>query len=355
MKKLKLTNNIKSVMAIMVVMAIALFAFAFRAMLFQQGSGDDQNISGFVARDPLGGGWMGEEFALPRVYGVMVENHIDSRPQAGLDQASLVIEAPVEARISRMLAFFSEWQTVPKIGPVRSARPYYIDWNAELDAVYAHVGGSPAALEILQTDDTINIDEYSNENFFWREDMEREAPHNVYTSMELLQKAYGSFVSRFGDEENNWQSWKFKDHAVEAPVDAKSVSIDFAGEPYMVEWVFESDGMIYRRYQGGTPHEMENGSVIYANNIVVVDADVKILDSVGRRDVQTIGEGDALLFQDGLVIEATWKKPSRNTRLRFYDRTSGEELAMNAGRTWVEVVSDMDNYVSIKSGKSIWE
>ena len=159
----------KSAVALAIVAAMALFAFAFRGVLFPAPVAKDAPVLNRVARHSLSGMWLNKEAATPRIYGVMVDNHLNAWPQSGLDQAMLVIEAPVEARVPRMLAFFSEEQDVKKIGPVRSARPYYLDWNAEFDAVYAHVGGSPAALEFLQVDDTIDINEFSNEWFFWRE------------------------------------------------------------------------------------------------------------------------------------------------------------------------------------------
>ena len=105
----------------------------------------------FSARHPLTGSLISQDIELPQVYGVMIDNHPEARPQSGLDQAFLVIEAPVEGGISRLLAFFSAEQVLEEIGPVRSARPYFLDWNNELDALYVHVGGSDAALDYIST------------------------------------------------------------------------------------------------------------------------------------------------------------------------------------------------------------
>ncbi|KKW36458.1 MAG: hypothetical protein UY82_C0024G0007 [Candidatus Uhrbacteria bacterium GW2011_GWC2_53_7] len=290
---IKLNNQTKGVTLGLLVLAVALFAFAFRGIFFGESEiGDRESVTlERVARHPLSGEWLNEAMELPRVYGVMVENHLDSRPQSGLDQALLVMEAPVEARLPRLLAFFSEEQGVEKIGPVRSARPYYLDWNAELDAVYAHVGGSPAALALLQADDTIDIDEFANEWFFWRADEMRSAPHNVYTSLDLLGDALERFESRFGAEDNAWDSWTFKEDAEARALggtvvaSVPSVTIDFADEPYVIEWRYRAGENVYRRFQGGELHEMEDGALIDANNIVVMETDVEILDSIGRRRV----------------------------------------------------------------------
>lgn len=355
MKEIKLTNKMKGVIAIVFAAAIALFALSFSGALLRSPIIENIIVSDKVARHPFTGEWLSEEIESPRIYGVMVENHLDSWPQSGLDQASLVIEAPVEARIPRMLAFFSEEQEVEKIGPVRSARPYYINWNAGLDAVYAHVGGSPEALEILQVDSTIDINEFSNEWFFWRENGSRQAPHNVFTSIEELGEALERFESRFGEQDNEWERWSFKDDAEfkvvggePVPV-VESVGIDFAGEPYVIEWKYDSDTNSYKRYQAGELHEMEDGSLIFADNVVVMETDVKILDSVGRRSVRTIGEGNALVFQDGQMSKGNWNKPSKSSRLEFFSEDN--LIYMNAGKTWIEVIPSLEQDVSVEYGE----
>ena len=98
-----------------------------------------------------------EEQVNPRLVAVMIENHPDSRPQSGLYQASVVYEAPVEGNYSRFLAIFPSGVEVKKAGPVRSVRPYYLDWVREYgDPLYMHVGGSPEALVKI---DNFNIND----------------------------------------------------------------------------------------------------------------------------------------------------------------------------------------------------
>ena len=124
-----------------------------------------------IIRHPLTGESLETEIEnLPQVFGVMIENAADAWPLVGVNEAFLVIEAPVEAGIPRFIAFFSEDQEVDKIGPVRSARPYYLDWNDELDAVYAHVGGSPEALDLIKYElDTIDLNQFWQSEYFYRQ------------------------------------------------------------------------------------------------------------------------------------------------------------------------------------------
>ena len=96
-------------------------------------------------RRPLDGLMVKPEIASLRPYAVMIDNLAAARPQFGLSAASLVYEAPAEGGITRYLAIFSADQTSSQIGPVRSARAYFLNWAKELGATYVHVGGSPEA------------------------------------------------------------------------------------------------------------------------------------------------------------------------------------------------------------------
>jgi hypothetical protein len=287
-----------------------------------------------IGLHPLTGLPIYEEVGTPRAYGVMIDNHVDSWPQAGLDRAFLVFEAPVEAGISRMLAFYSEDQEVQKIGPVRSARPYFLDWNNELDALYAHVGGSDAALDRIVSGGTLDLNQYWFDEYFWRS-YSRYAPHNVYTSTELL----GSYSKK---TEPLYETWVFKDPAVSVEPTIEQLSVSFYPPIYVADWKYDRSTNRYMRFQNGSAHTVEDGGQIFADNVAVIVTEVKILDSVGRRSIRTIGEGEAVVFLDGKIEEGKWKKSSESQRLRFYAK-DGTEIVFNSGMTWIEVVPDRDS------------
>src|SRR3990167_9598544 len=62
---------------------------------------------------------------------VMIENLVTIRPQAGLSAAGIVYEALAEGGITRFLAIYTTAEAIPTIGPIRSARTYYVDWAEE--------------------------------------------------------------------------------------------------------------------------------------------------------------------------------------------------------------------------------
>ncbi len=295
-------------------------------------------------RNPLTGEAVSEEMDLPQVYSVMVENMVEAWPLAGIEEAFLVIEAPVEAAIPRFIAFFSEDRRVDKIGPVRSARPYYLDWAEEFGALYAHVGGSPEALDLIDQKSLLDLNEFYNGWYFWR-DQSRYAPHNVYTSMELLNEALEDMDKRWGVGEPDYELWKFKEDAEDRPESAAFVSMVFSpvyGTLYEAGWKYDPQTNTYVRYQDGSVQRTEDGALIRANNVAIIETDIIVLDEVGRRRISTLGEGDAFLLQDGEVLELGWEKPSGQARLRFVKIETGEEVAFNAGVTWIEVLPSLD-------------
>ncbi len=303
---------------------------------------DNTTESDVVGTHPLTGFPLYEKLtSLPQVYGVMIDNHVDAWPQAGLDKAVLVYEAPVEAGISRMLAFFYEGQTVEKIGPIRSARPYFLDWNNELDALYAHVGGSNAALDRIASSGTFDLNQYWFDPFFWRSH-NRYAPHNVYTSTQLLQSFVDLKKEQGRDVQPIFETWKFKEPAFVEVAEVERFDVTFYPPSYVVEWKFDPSTNRYLRFQGGSAHTMEDGVQIMADNVAVIVTDVSILDSVGRRKIRTMGEGEGQVFQDGKKKDVVWKKTSESQRVRFYSQ-DGEEISFNPGVTWVEVIPDLDD------------
>ncbi len=274
---------------------------------------------------------------LPQVYAVMIDNSSDAWPQSGIDKAFLVIEAPVESGIPRLEAFFAgdAVEPVEKIGPVRSARPYFVDWANEFDALYVHVGGSDAALQKIANNGTFDLNEFAHYASFWRA-KDRYAPHNAFTSTERLGKAVVDAKTRGRAPDLLYGRLAFKTAATDLTKPGKGVKVAFAAPSYTVRWDHDFEKNRYTRLVGGKPFKTQTGEVIMADNVAVVMTVVKTIDGVGRKEIKTVGEGKAIVLQDGVVIEGVWKKASASERLRFYD-AEGKELAMNPGVTWIEV------------------
>jgi hypothetical protein len=252
-----------------------------------------------------------------------------------LARASLVFEAPVEAEITRLLAFYPFSSEVKKIGPIRSLRPYFLSWAEEMADILAHVGGSPEALKLAKKSPVFNLDEFTHTSSFWRDEA-RKAPHNVYTFPNHLSDAY---IARPELRKIIYLPWQYSE---EIPVlfknapEAKEIIIPFDETDQQVVWRFSQETKRYDRSQGGAYHRDEDGLVIQADNIAVMKTKIKILDEVGRREIATKGKGQAFLFRDGKVVEGKWEK-QEGGRTRFFD-AQDQEVQFRPGITWIEVV-----------------
>lgn len=324
-----------------VALAFVVMAVVIAMIVTNPEPSDDvvQDDRAIVLRHPLTGEETDVVGFAPQVFAVMIENSADAWPLAGLEDAFLVIEAPVEGMIPRFEVFFEASGGPDKIGPVRSARPYYLDWADEFDAVYVHVGGSPEALDLIADYGTIDLNEFFQGEYFYRWS-KRYAPHNAYTTMEDLVASLGE-LTRSGaiDGPPEYEMWLFKDGA--ASGETKSLTIDWtSGTTYDVDWNYDVSMNAYTRAQGGTTNLIEGEAEATSSNVIVIETEIKVVDDTGRRHIRTTGEGDAMVFQDGRVIVATWRKDTRADRLRFYD-ADNNEIAMNAGKTWMEVVGSL--------------
>jgi len=264
---------------------------------------------------------------------VVIENQVDARPQAGIAQANLVYEVEVEGGITRFLAIFTSGDEIAKIGPVRSARPYLVDWAEEFSAVMAHCGGSPEALVKITQDNINDLNEFYNGDNFWRDD-NRTAPHNIYTSSAKLSQYLDD--NKLG--QGSFLTWKFKnDMAIDARLDSNTIDIAYRAPDYTVEWRYDKNDNDYTRYLAGVPHLDESGQSIKAKNVIIETAKADVIDSELRLKMADLGSGKAVVCEDGTCQEGVWQKRTATSRTRFY-KSDGSEFEFNAGTTWIEVV-----------------
>ncbi len=273
----------------------------------------------------------GTEDLLP--VAVMIDNSVFARPPSALAKAGLVYEAEVEGDATRLMAVFSSDENLSEIGPVRSARPYFLEWSREFGAPYVHCGGSPEALAILAKGDIVDINEFYNGGYFWRDD-EREAPHNLYTSSRLLDK----YLTNIDADKKEFSSWLFKEDMEEKErPEASRITIGYKLPDYVVTWKYDRLSDSYLRYAGGRAHIDRNGDGIVAKDVIVQYVDTRVIDAMLRLRMDIIGDGRATVCLDGACRDGEWRKEASGERTRFYYEDGGE-VQFNAGPIWIEVV-----------------
>jgi hypothetical protein len=288
---------------------------------------------------PLTGLQIDPSLATRPVTGIMIENSPDARPQSGLQDAGVVFEAIAEGGITRFVTLFQDTQP-SYIGPVRSLRPYYLDFALPFDASIAHVGGSPDALAQVRSGGPIDLDQFFNADTYWRQST-RDAPHNVYTSfakLDGLNQLKGHLTSKF----TSWQ--RKKDQPSKTPA-AKSIDLSISSFYFNVHYDWDAASNSYLRSEGGKPHlstssaDNSTGQQLHPKVVIVPIMTYSVLDSSGHSGYGVDGSGSVYIFQDGGVTQGTWSKAGRSSQFQFKD-TAGNDIKLNAGQTWVTVLSD---------------
>ncbi|MBX4197219.1 DUF3048 domain-containing protein [Candidatus Saccharibacteria bacterium] len=287
---------------------------------------------------PLTGVQVAPELANRPVTGIMIENSVYARPQSGLQDAGVVVEAIAEGGITRFMALFQD-ASPQHIGPVRSLRPYYIDFAAPFQASIVHVGGSPDALSRVRNGGYRDLDQFFNSGYFHRVNY-RDAPHNVYTSfdrLDALNKAKGYTSSSF-------TIWPRKaDKKLVTPT-AKTINVQISSPDYYSHYDYDAATNTYSRSEGGAPHmelvsATDKTGVRIHPKVVIALVMAYSIAADGQHSVYAdSGSGTAFVFQDGEVIQGTWSKANSGSQIQFSD-SAGAPLKLNAGQTWLTLVA----------------
>jgi hypothetical protein len=276
------------------------------------------------------------------VTAVMVENSIDARPQSGLSQAGIVFEAVAEGGVTRFMALYQD-TTPTNVGPIRSARPYYVQWAMGFDAAYAHVGGSPDALSDISSWGVKDMNQFSNGGSYHRVSS-RPAPHNVYTGIDTLNQ----LESKKGFASTYTPLARKKQAASKAPT-ASSIDLKLSGYTYDPHYDYNAATNSYNRSEAGQAQTDANTNTQLSPKVVVaivVPEKQGALDSSGAyySDYNPIGSGTAYIFQDGAVTTGQWNKASNSGTLTFTDST-GKPLPLNPGQTWITAVTSTSGVI----------
>jgi hypothetical protein len=297
-----------------------------------------------TAPSPLTGALVDPALTKRPVTGIMIENSPDARPQSGLQDAGVVVEAIAEGGITRFLTLFQESQP-QYIGPVRSLRPYYIDFAAPFQAGIAHVGGSPEALSRVRNGSYRDLDQFFNSAYFSRISA-RPAPHNVYTSfskLDALNQARGYTGSLF-------TSWPRKTDKKLAVPTARTIDFSISSPDYYAHYDYDAASNTYLRSEGGAPHinlvsAADKTGVRLAPRVVIALVMDYGLEADGKHSqYDDIGSGTAYIFQDGGVSIGGWQKADQDSQISFVDDNS-QPLKLNAGQTWLTLVSGTNKVV----------
>ena len=294
-----------------------------------------------IYRNPLTGeGGYDEALLGNRPVMVVVENHPQARPQWGLTSSDIVFEMVAEGGITRMILMFADSSLLPdKIGPVRSARHYFLDLAEGYDAIFTHFGQSTYAKTQLANHDIDNINGYVDGSYFSRDRSRNvDSEHTAYTTKEWVLKAIENKEYRTTLKEGYDNAFSFNVDGNRVLEDGSCVTatVSFSSS-YTYTLNYDKQENVYYSSLNGNPFVSSDGTQQNFQNIVILYTNISAIsgDAKNRVDFDLSG-GHGTYISNGSYEEIKWEKGDSTDMLKLYD-TEGEELKLNTGRTYIAI------------------
>ena len=273
-----------------------------------------------------------------RPFAIMIDNHEDAWPHAGIQDAYMVYEIIVEGGETRLMALF-KGANLEKIGPVRSARHYFIDYAMENDAIYVHFGQSPQAQSDIKKYSINDINGIAEDGTtFWRV-KDKYAPHNAVTSTEKLLKSAQNKKYRTTSSETSVLNYVTDEVNLDNGETATEIIIPHS-QLQDVEYYYDEENKVYERYarqeeqvdwDTEKPLTVKNIIITYCDNYTLSDTENK-----GRQGLKNIGTFDGYYITNGKAIPIKCIKEARDEKTIYQD-LEGNVIKVNDGNTFVHI------------------
>lgn len=270
----------------------------------------------------------------------VVENSKQARPQSGLNSADIVFETLAEGGIPRFIALFQK-NSSKTVGPIRSARSYFLDISKEYNVPFGHCGGSAEALSRIKTEGLMSMNEMANTSYFWR-DNSRKAPHNLYTSTDKLRelakaKGYNNTpIVKLNFDSNYWKNSQLPT--------ANTVLLK-VNKYYNTSYIYK-DGYYYKSMDGVPSLNREDSSDLKFRNIIIQFAEIKLQEDGSHLDISLVGEGTGYVISGGKYVKMTWQRKDSNSQTIIKDE-NGKQIPLYPGNTWWHII-DLGTPIEIK-------
>lgn len=270
----------------------------------------------------------------------IVENSVAARPQSGLNAADIVYETMAEGGTPRFIALFQSGNA-EKIGPIRSARAYFLDISKEYNLPFAHCGGSAEALDEIKNGKLMSMNEMTYASTYWRDSV-RKAPHNLYTSTEKLRalaktkNLVKSPTVKLKFDKSYW------DNAKLSPATDVLLKIN---KDYNTSYTYKN-GLYLKSMDGKSATNKEDKLPLTFKNVVVQITSIKTQADGDHLDIALVGKGDGYVISNGKFIKMHWTKKDVTSQTLLTDE-KGNALPLNPGKTWWNIV-DKSTIINIK-------
>jgi hypothetical protein len=273
---------------------------------------------------------------LERPLAVVVDN-VGGVAQSGLRAASTIFEMPVEAGLTRLMLVFDR-SDPERVGPVRSAREYFVALASRLDAVLVHDGGSPDALAAIAASPAPTFNAYNRGELFSRGD--GRAPYNLFSAGDALRSAINRLELGRGRTITGTIFRPDPDGA-----EVTGVTVGFGGG-YVSGFRYEAQLNAYRWLRDGTPAVDAAGEAVLVDAVLLGEVQARPFpnDSEGRLSIPLRG-GAATLYLAGTAVEGTWELRDA-VGVRFLTG-AGEVVDLAPFKTWIALTPRYANRTAV--------
>jgi hypothetical protein len=270
-----------------------------------------------------------------RAVAVMINNHPNARPQSGIHKADMIFELLAEGNVTRFLAVFQS-ERPEKVGPVRSARDYFIQLAKGYKSLYVAHGYSPEAKQMLESGYIDDLNGMQYDGTLFKRASFRKAPHNSYITFENILKGAEKNKFSMKGQPNAYRFYEKKELDTLQGNPAKSIMVSyFSSDLFNV--IFDYDEALgkYKRFSNGElTIDYDTKERVLLDNIMVIEMEHRFIDSYGRREINLTTGGNGYLLQKGKWREISWK----NVDGQIVPFENGVEAKLVPGRTWINII-----------------
>jgi len=267
-----------------------------------------------------------------------IGNYTADRPSAGLNQADVVVEEPVEGSYTRLVAVF-QCQQSQLVGDLRSAREPDVAILSQLsDPIFVHAGGIDPVLALLANapiqDKNILLGGFGSVT---THQSGRYAPYATFSS---TAPAWALAPGGSGPPAPIF-AYSPVPPAGSVAGSGTSVHIPFSSTSD-VTWTWNAASSTYLRSYSGIPDKLVDGSQTATTNIVILTVPTFIgpwfENSEGGREVEVtaLGSGPLVVLRNGVAITGTWTRQSLTGPTALV-AANGTPITLQPGNTWEEL------------------
>jgi len=269
-----------------------------------------------------------------RAIAAMINNHPAARPQSGLHKADVVYEIIAEGGVTRLLAIFQS-EMPERVGPIRSARDYYIDIAKGFNSLYVHHGWSPQAKQLIESGYIDSLNGLFYDGTLFKRSTDRVAPHNSYITYENI--LAGAERNHFKTEgpPDSFKFLEIDQIPTISGTNATNVNINYSSFDFQVNYQYDPEIKKYKRFSGGIQTtDYDTNQEILLDNIIVLEIPHQTVDDYGRNTLLFESGGKGYLIYKGKMKDIEWKYENN----RIIPLEDGKEAALVPGKTWINIV-----------------